>query len=75
MFWTDCRFEPGPGWGEISPLFDALKVAWQHGGTDERARADQDIAAQQMVLVPDDGSEPLTGMLLRIREDHARFRG
>ncbi|WP_345673445.1 hypothetical protein [Yinghuangia aomiensis] len=42
---------------------------------DEWARADQDIAAQQMVLVPDDGSEPLTGMLLRIHADRARFRG
>lgn len=75
MFWTDCRFEPGPGWDEISPLFEALKSAWEHGGADERVRADEDIAAQQMVLAPDDGSQPLTGMLLRIYEDRARFRG
>lgn len=74
MFWTDRRFEPGRGWGEIRPLFEALKVAWQHGGT-ERAGADQDIVAPQMVLVPGDASGPLTGMLLRIHEDHARFRG
>lgn len=75
MFWTDCHFAPGPGWDEVSPLFAALKVAWQHGGTHEPVQADQGIAAQQMVLVPDDGSEPTAGMLLRIREDRARFRG
>lgn len=74
MFWTDCRFEPGPGWGEISPLFEAFKAAVPQG-PDAWARVDQDIAAQGMVLVPDDGGEPITRRQLRIHQGSARFRG
>jgi hypothetical protein len=74
MFWTDCRFESGPGWDEVSALFEALQVARQHGTEDEQAQSDHAIMARQMVLVPDDGGEPVTRMLLRISEGHARFR-
>lgn len=34
MFWSDCRFEPGPAWEGLAPLFAASRDAWRRGDED-----------------------------------------
>ncbi|GAA2267219.1 hypothetical protein GCM10010430_60510 [Kitasatospora cystarginea] len=74
MFWTDCRFVPGPGWENLRPLFEASRDAWKAGDTDAAVEADDAIHAVGLVLVPVGGGTPLTEFLLRINGDKARFR-
>jgi hypothetical protein len=74
MFWSDCRFEAGPGWAEVRPLFERSRGAWRGGDTDAAIAADEAIYDVGMVLQPSDGSEAITDFLLRIEDDWARFR-
>jgi hypothetical protein len=74
MFWSDCRFEAGPAWAEIRPLFERSQDAWRGGDTDAAIAADEAIYAAGLVLQPSDGSAAITDFLLRIEGDWARFR-
>ncbi|NMO49930.1 hypothetical protein HH310_01795 [Actinoplanes sp. TBRC 11911] len=74
MFWSDCRFQPGPGWAGVRPLFDRVGDAWRNHDTDAAIAADEAICAAGLVLQPSDGSAALTDFLLRIDGDKARFR-
>lgn len=74
MFWSDCRFEAGPGWADVRPLFERSRDAWRSGDTDAAIAADEAIYAAGMVLQPSDGSDAITDFLLRIEGDFARFR-
>ncbi|WP_078882822.1 hypothetical protein [Streptomyces albus] len=74
MFWTDCRFVPGPGWTDLRPLFEASRDAWRSGNREAAMEADETICAQGLVLAPVDSGTPLTQFLLRIDGDKARFR-
>ncbi|GAA0611919.1 hypothetical protein [Streptomyces crystallinus] len=74
MFWYDCRFEPGPAWEGLAPLFAASRDAWRRGDEDGALAADEAIYAQHLVLVPDSGEAPITEFLIRIEGEVARFR-
>ncbi|MGW2209279.1 hypothetical protein [Streptomyces sp. NPDC001781] len=74
MFWTDCRFEPGPGWATIRPLFDASRDAWLAHDLQAALTADERIRQEALVLAPDDGGELATDFVIRIHEDRARLK-
>jgi hypothetical protein len=74
MFWSDCRFLPGPGWAGVRPLFERSRDAWRSGDTDTAIAADEAISAAGLVLQPSDGTAAITDFLLRIDGDEARFR-
>ncbi|MFF0186970.1 hypothetical protein [Streptomyces sp. NPDC005244] len=74
MFWTDCSFEPGPGWTEIRPLVDASRDAWMRKDLEAARAADESLRLAGLVLVPEGGGEMITDFLLRINGDMARFR-
>ncbi|QVI19102.1 hypothetical protein KHQ06_21830 [Nocardia tengchongensis] len=74
MFWTDCVFEPGPGWPDLQPLFAASRDAWRRGDQVAASEADETIQALELALVPIDGGPQLTEILIRINGDTARFR-
>ncbi|WP_174186242.1 hypothetical protein [Nocardia barduliensis] len=74
MFWTDCVFEPGPGWANLQPLFAASRDAWRRGDSEAAVEADEAIQALGLSLVPIDGGPPLTEILVRINGGEARFR-
>lgn len=74
MFWTDCLFEPGPGWPDLEPVFAASRDAWRRGDSKAAAEADAAIRALGLALMPIDGGASLTGILIRINGDKARFR-
>lgn len=74
MFWTDCLFTPGPGWPDLQPLFAASRDAWRRGDSKAAAEADEAIQALGLALVPIGGGATLTGVLIRINGDKARFR-
>jgi hypothetical protein len=74
MFWTDCRFEPGPGWAALRPLFDTSRDAWRRGDEEAALVADESIHTAGLVLVPEGGGDPITDFLIRINGQRARFR-
>ncbi|MEU5431441.1 hypothetical protein AB0H73_38365 [Streptomyces olivoreticuli] len=74
MFWTDCRFEPAPGWEELRPLFTASRDAWRQGDREAALATDQAIRAEGLTLVPTKDGPPLTDFLIRIEGNEARFR-
>ncbi|WP_233273390.1 hypothetical protein [Streptomyces broussonetiae] len=74
MFWTDCRFEPGPGWPAIRPLFDASRDAWLAHDLKAALAADERIRQEGLVLVPEGDGEPVRDFVIRIRGDRARFK-
>ncbi|MFH8789126.1 hypothetical protein [Streptomyces roseoverticillatus] len=74
MFWSDCRFDPAPGWEGLRPLFAALRDAWVRGDEDAALAADEAIHAEGLILVPDGGGDPITDFLIRINGETARFR-
>ncbi|MGW8701449.1 hypothetical protein ACWGOK_31770 [Streptomyces eurythermus] len=74
MFWSDCRFEPGPAWEGLAPLFAASRDAWRRGDEDAALAVDETIYAQDLVLVPDSGGAPITEFLIRIEGEVARLR-
>lgn len=74
MYWTDCVFEPGPGWADLQPLFAVSRDAWQRGDSNAAVEADEAIQALGLVLVPIGGGPPLREFLIRIDGDKARFR-
>ncbi|WP_329087692.1 MULTISPECIES: hypothetical protein [unclassified Streptosporangium] len=74
MFWSDCRFHPGPVWEEIRPLFVRSRNAWLSDDTDAALEADEAIRAIGLVLLPNDGGVPITDFLLRVDGEKARFR-
>ncbi|MFE2960269.1 hypothetical protein [Nocardia tengchongensis] len=74
MLWTDCVFEPGPGWPDLQPLFAASRDAWRRGDRVAASEADEAIQALGLALVPIDGGPQLTEILIRINGDTARFR-
>ncbi|MFF8994086.1 hypothetical protein ACF09H_30020 [Streptomyces sp. NPDC014983] len=74
MFWTDCRFEPGPGWPAVRPLFEASRDAWLAHDLKAALAADERIQQAGLVLIPDDNGEPLRNFIVRIQGDQARFK-
>jgi hypothetical protein len=74
MFWSDCRFEAGPGWPDVRLLFERSRDAWRGGDTDSAIAADEAIYEAGLVLQPSDGGAEITDFLLRIEGDEARFR-
>ncbi|MEU6540649.1 hypothetical protein [Streptomyces sp. NPDC047000] len=74
MFWTDCRFEPGPGWSAVRPLFEASRDAWLAHDREAARATDERIQQAGLVLIPDDNSEPMRDFIVRIHGDQARFR-
>ncbi|MEU6161904.1 hypothetical protein [Streptomyces sp. NPDC047130] len=74
MFWSDCRFEPGPARQGLAPLFAASRDAWRRGDEDAALAADETIYARDLVLVPSNGGAPITEFLIRIEGEVARFR-
>lgn len=74
MFWTECRFVPGPGWEELRPLFDALDDAWRRHDEAAALAADDAIHARDLVLVAEDGGAPIGNFLIRVNGEKARFR-
>ncbi len=74
MFWSECQFQPGPGWLGVRSLFERSQNAWRSGDTDAGIAAHEAIAAAGLVLEPRDGSAPITAFLLRIEGHEARFR-
>ncbi|MDE1675098.1 hypothetical protein [Nocardia gipuzkoensis] len=74
MYWTDCVFEPEPGWVDLQPLFTASRDAWQRGDSKAAVEADEAIQARGLVLVPIGGGPPRREFLIRINGDKARFR-
>lgn len=76
MFWTDCHFEPAPAWDDLRPLFAVLRDAWVRGDGEAARAADEAIRAEGLILVPDDGGDPITDFLIRINGETgtARFR-
>ena len=74
MFWSDCRFQAGPGWVSARPLFERSRDAWQGDDTDAAIAADEAIFAAGFVLQPCDGSPAITDFLVRVDGDTARFR-
>ncbi|MEU4154652.1 hypothetical protein [Streptomyces sp. NPDC026659] len=74
MFWTDCRFQPGPDWETVRPLFEASEDAWERDDEDAALAAEEAIHEAGLVLVPGDGGAPVTDFLLRVSGETARFR-
>ncbi|MEU9402915.1 hypothetical protein [Streptomyces sp. NPDC048242] len=74
MFWTDCRFRPGPAWEVVRPLFEASEDAWECDDEDAALAAEEAIYGAGLVLVPGDGEDPMTDFLLRVSGETARFR-
>ncbi|WP_327713770.1 hypothetical protein OG912_38440 (plasmid) [Streptomyces sp. NBC_00464] len=74
MFWSDCRFRPGPAWEELAPLFASSRDAWRRGDEDAALAADETIYAQDLALVPEGSGAPITEFLIRIEGEVARFR-
>jgi hypothetical protein len=74
MFWSDCRFQPGPCWPSLRPLFDRSRDAWRSHDADAGVAADEAIRAAGLVLQPNDGEPAITDFLLRIEGSEARFR-
>ncbi|MER7312071.1 MULTISPECIES: hypothetical protein [Streptomyces] len=74
MFWSDCHFEPAPAWDDLRPLFDASRDAWVRGDEEAALAADEAIHAEGLILVPDEGGDPITDFLIRINGETARFR-
>ena len=74
MFWTDCRFEPGPGWPAICPLFEASRDAWLAHDLKAASAADERIRGAGLVLVPDEDGEPTRDFVVRIQGDRARLK-
>ncbi|AJF70497.1 hypothetical protein [Streptomyces vietnamensis] len=74
MFWSDCRFEPAPAWDDLRPLFAASRDAWVRGDEEAALAADEAIHAEGLILVPDEGGDPITDFLIRINGETARFR-
>ena len=74
MFWSDCRFEPADGWEELQPLFATSRDAWLSHDMQAARAADQAIHAKGLVLIPDDGGEPITEFVVRIQGSVARLK-
>ncbi|WP_211588997.1 hypothetical protein [Allorhizocola rhizosphaerae] len=74
MFWSDCRFQAGPGWPHVRPLVDRSRDAWLGGDIHAARAADEALCTAGLVLQPSDGSAAITNFLLRVDGDKARFR-
>ncbi|MFJ5153330.1 hypothetical protein ACIQCF_17420 [Streptomyces sp. NPDC088353] len=74
MFWTDCRFEPGPGWSAIRPLFEASRDAWVTHDMKAASAADECIRQAGLVLIPNGDGEPTKDFVVRINGDRARLK-
>lgn len=74
MFWTDCRFEPGPGWPAIRPLFEASRDAWLAHDLEAASAADERIRQAGLVLIPDGDGEPTRDFVVRIHGGQARLK-
>ncbi|WP_231500226.1 hypothetical protein [Saccharothrix sp. NRRL B-16314] len=74
MFWSDCRFQPGPAWEDVRPLIARSAEAWRRRDLEAARAADEAIMTAGLVLLPSDGGPPITEFLLRIDGDTARFR-
>ncbi|WP_329788687.1 hypothetical protein V1227_29860 [Lentzea sp. DG1S-22] len=74
MFWSDCRFRPGPAWEDFRPLNDRSREAWRRGDREEARTADDAIMTSGLVLVPLKGGAPITPVMVRVDGDTARFR-
>ncbi|MCQ8775142.1 hypothetical protein [Streptomyces telluris] len=74
VFWSDCHFDPAPGWEDFRPLFTASRDAWVRGDQEAALAADEAIHAQGLTLIPDGGGDPITDFLIRINGETARFR-
>jgi hypothetical protein len=73
-----CHFLPGPGWGPVSPLFEAwAAVQGPDPDGSRHAEAIRPLMDLGLTLHPSDGSAPLglfRGCILRIYGDTARLR-
>jgi hypothetical protein len=74
MYWSECRFQPGPAWEDFRPLNDRAGEAWRRGDREAARAADDAIMASGLVLVPCDGGSFITPTMVRINGDRARFR-
>ncbi|MFB7288337.1 hypothetical protein [Actinacidiphila glaucinigra] len=74
MFWYDCRFEASTGWPTLRPHMEALRAAAERRDMDAIHKVDEAISALSLELAPEDGGEPITDFLVRIKGDSARLR-
>ncbi|MGW0501062.1 hypothetical protein ACWD0Z_38260 [Streptomyces sp. NPDC003007] len=74
MFWTDCRFEPGPGWTAVRHLFDEARDAWLGGDREAALAADESIRTAGLALISEGDGGSITDFLIRINGELARFR-
>jgi hypothetical protein len=74
MFWSDCHFRPGPAWEDLRPLIARSEEAWRRRDLEAARAADEAIMTAGLVLLPHDDGAPITGFLLRVDGESARFR-
>jgi hypothetical protein len=72
--WTMCRFEPGPGYAELAPMFERELTLLASGDWQAWSAAAKAVLALGLELRPQEGGAVLRPSLLHLDAKHAWFR-
>jgi hypothetical protein len=72
--WTKCRFEPGPRYTTLAPLFERELQGLACGDWNAWREAANAILALRLELRPEGGGAALRPSLVRVDLKHAWFR-
>ncbi|MBW8481916.1 hypothetical protein [Actinomadura parmotrematis] len=72
--WTHCRFEPGPGWEPLRPIFEAWDDLIRRGAPEDVPPPPTAPKEMGLELVPIGGGEAYRPARIWLASTPARFR-